>query len=85
MLQNVGSMIFVIYHFVKSRINRSLNMEAFGCRQLQKTQYFAETPQGRALNASWSKIIAAVLFHKPPFFKIRGLCDASSMLFDPSL
>ena len=48
-LQNVGSMIFVSYHFVKSRINQCLNMEAFGRRKFQKLrhqQYFAEKQQG---------------------------------------
>ena len=36
MLQNVGSMIFISFHFLKSRINQTLNMGAFGHRQLQK-------------------------------------------------
>ena len=32
MLQNMGSMIFVSKNFVKSRINQTLNMGAFGHR-----------------------------------------------------
>ena len=61
-LQNVGSMNFSSYHFLKSRLIKPKiwgHLAAGNCKSCGHTQCFAEKLQGRALNASlkW-KLIA---------------------------